>query len=155
MATAPETRLTELGLSLPVPAAAVANYVPFVVTGSLLFVSGQLPLEDGKPMVQGRLGADVSLEDGVRAARLCALNLLAQARAACRGDLGRVRRLVRMTAYVAGTADFTDQPKVVNGASDLMVQVLGEAGRHARVAVGVASLPLNVAVEIEAIFEIA
>jgi enamine deaminase RidA (YjgF/YER057c/UK114 family) len=155
MATAPETRLQQLGITLPVPAAAVANYVPTVQTGSLLFVSGQLPMEDGKPVVLGRLGDTVSLEDGVRAARLCALNLLAQARAACRGDLGRVRRLVRMTAYVAGTPDFVDQPKVVNGASDLMVQVLGEAGRHARVAVGVASLPLNVAVEIEAVFEVA
>ncbi|MBF0326538.1 RidA family protein [Magnetospirillum moscoviense] len=155
MAANPETRLTELGITLPVPAAAVANYVPSVLTGSLLFVSGQLPLENGKAAVVGRLGDNVTIEDGVRAARLCGLNLLAQARAACDGDLNRVKRLVRMTAFVAGTPDFFDQPKVVNGASDLMVEVLGEAGRHARVAVGVAALPLNVAVEIEAIFEIA
>ncbi|MBI2241120.1 MAG: RidA family protein, partial [Magnetospirillum gryphiswaldense] len=126
----------------------------YVVVGDLVFVSGQLPMENGKPVVLGHLGAEVSLEDGVRAARLCALNLLAQARAACDGDLDRVKRLVRMTAFVASTSDFTDQPKVVNGASDLMVEVLGDAGRHARVAVGAPSLPLNVAVEIEAVFQI-
>lgn len=149
-----EQRLKDLGITLPVPAAAVANYVPFVVTGNLVFVSGQLPLDNGKPAVQGKLGAEVSVEDGTRAARLCALGLLAQLRAAT-GDLNRVKRVVRLTAFVASTPDFTDQPKVVNGASDLMVEVLGDAGRHARVAVGAPSLPLNVAVEIEGIFEIA
>lgn len=149
-----EQRLKDLGITLPVPAAAVANYVPFVVTGNLVFVSGQLPLENGKPAVQGKLGAEVSVEDGVRAARLCGLGLLAQVRAAT-GDLDRVKRVVRLTAFVASTPDFTDQPKVVNGASDLMVEVLGDAGRHARVAVGAPSLPLNVTVEIEGIFEIA
>lgn len=149
-----DQRLAQLGLTLPVPAVAVANYVPYVVVGDLVFVSGQLPMENGKPVVLGHLGAEVTLEDGVRAARLCALNLLAQAKAACGGDLDRVKRLVRMTAFVASTPDFTDQPKVVNGASDLMVEVLGEAGRHARVAVGAPSLPLNVAVEIEAVFQI-
>lgn len=154
MASNIDARLAELGITLPVPAVAVANYVPFVVTGTLVFVSGQLPMEGGKPVVFGHLGAEVSVEDGVRAARLCGLNLLAQAKAACGGDLDRIRRVVRLTAFVASTPDFTDQPKVVNGASDLMVEVLGEAGRHARVAVGAPSLPLNVAVEIEAVFEI-
>lgn len=149
-----EQRLKDLGITLPVPAAAVANYVPFVVTGNLVFVSGQLPLDNGKPAVLGKLGAEVSVEDGVRGARLCALGLLAQLRAAV-GDLDRVKRVVRLTAFVASTPDFTDQPKVVNGASDLMVEVLGDAGRHARVAVGAPSLPLNVAVEIEGVFEIA
>lgn len=148
-----EQRLKELGIELPVPAAAVANYVPFVVSGNLVFVSGQLPLENGKPAVLGKLGAEVSVEDGARAARLCALGLLAQVKAAV-GDLDKVKRVVRLTAFVASTPDFTDQPKVVNGASDLMVQVLGDAGRHARVAVGAPSLPLNVAVEIDGIFEI-
>ncbi len=148
-------RLKDLGIELPQPAAAVANYVPFVVSGSLVFVSGQLPLENGKLMVAGKLGDSVTLEDGVRAARLCALNLLAQARAAAGGDLDRIRRLVRLTAFVASVPGFTDQPKVVNGASDLMVQVLGEAGRHARVAVGAPALPLDAAVEIDGIFELA
>ncbi len=154
MSGAIAARLAELGIELPVPAVAVANYVPFVMTGNLLFVSGQLPLEAGKMAVTGKLGDTVSLEDGIRAARLCGLNLLAQAKAAAGGDLDRVKRLVRLTAFVASTPSFTDQPKVVNGASDLMVQVLGEAGRHARVAVGAPSLPLDAAVEIEAIFEL-
>ncbi|HTH15601.1 MAG TPA: RidA family protein [Magnetospirillum sp.] len=149
-----EQRLKDLGITLPVPAAAVANYVPFVITGNLVFVSGQLPLENGKPAVVGKLGTDVTIEDGTRAARLCGLGLLAQAKAAL-GDLDRVTRLVRLTAFVASAPSFTDQPKVVNGCSDLMVDVLGEAGRHARVAVGAPSLPLNVAVEIEGVFEFA
>jgi enamine deaminase RidA (YjgF/YER057c/UK114 family) len=148
-----DKRLAELGITLPQPAAAVANYVPFVQAGSLLFVSGQLPLEAGRLVVSGHLGGGLTVEDGYRAARLCGLNLLAQARAAAGGDLDRVR-LVRLTAFVACTADFTDQPKVVNGASDLMAEVLGEAGRHARVAVGAPSLPLDAAVEIEAVFEL-
>lgn len=148
-----EQRLKDLGIELPVPAAAVANYVPFVVTGNLVFVSGQLPLDNGKLAVQGKLGAEVTVEDGARAARLCALGLLAQLRAAA-GSLDRVKRVVRLTAFVASTPDFTDQPKVVNGASDLMVEVLGDAGRHARVAVGSPALPLNAAVEIDGIFEI-
>ena len=146
-------RLADLGLTLPTPAMAVANYVPFVISGSLVFVSGQLPLENGTLSVSGRLGADIGIEDGVRAARLCGLNLLAQAAAAA-GGLHNVRRVVRLTAFVASAPDFTDQPKVVNGASDLMVAVLGDAGRHARAAVGVASLPLNASVEIDGIFEI-
>jgi enamine deaminase RidA (YjgF/YER057c/UK114 family) len=154
MSGAVAARLRDLGIELPIPAAAVANYVPFVQTGNLLFVSGQLPLENGKLAVSGKLGDTLSLEDGVRAARLCGLNLLAQARAAVGGDMDRVKRLVRLTAFVACAPSFTDQPKVVNGASDLMVQVLGDAGRHARVAVGAPSLPLDAAVEIEGIFEL-
>jgi len=147
-------RLAELGLELPVPAAAVANYVPWVIAGSLVFVSGQLPMAGGKPTCTGRLGDGPGIDDGYRAARLCALNLLAQAAAAAGGDLDRIRRVVRLTAYVASAPGFTDQPKVANGASDLMVEVLGDAGRHARVAVGAAALPLDAAVEIEAIFEL-
>lgn len=148
-------RLRALGITLPEPPAAVANYVPFVIAGNLVFISGQLPLEGGKVAVTGKLGDSVSLEDGVRAARLCAINLLAQARAAAGGDLERIRRLVKLTAFVASAPAFTDQPKVVNGASDLMAEVLGEAGRHARAAVGAPSLPLDAAVEIEGIFELA
>ncbi|KIL98344.1 Endoribonuclease L-PSP [Paramagnetospirillum magnetotacticum MS-1] len=149
-----DQRLKQLGITLPTPPAAVANYVPFVKTGNLVFISGQLPMENGKLAVTGKLGGDVAIEDGIRAARLCAINLLAQARAAAEGNLERVR-LVRMTAFVASAPSFTDQPKVINGASDLMVEVLGEAGRHARVAVGAPALPLDASVEIEGIFELA
>lgn len=149
-----DSHLNELAITLPVAAPAVANYVPFVTSGPLVFVSGQLPMEGGKPAVLGRLGDDVALEDGVRAARLCALNLLAQVKAACGGDLDRVRRVIRLVGFVACKPDFTDHPKVINGASDMMVEVFGDAGRHARAAVGAPSLPLNAAVEIEGIFEI-
>lgn len=149
-----DARLRELAIDLPAAAPAVGNYVPFVRAGNLVFVSGQLPLENGKPAVLGRLGAEVTLDEGVRAARLCALNLLAQARAACGGNLDRVRRVVRLAGFVACTPDFTDQPKVINGASDLMVDILGDVGRHARAAVGAPSLPLNAAVEIEGVFEV-
>ncbi len=146
-------RLAELGLTLPQPATAIANYVPWVVAGSLVFVSGQLPMENGVLVAKGHLGANLDKDQGRHAARLCAVNLLAQAGAAA-GGLDNIRRVVRLTAYIAGTPDFTDQSAVANGASDLMVEVLGEAGRHARVAVGVASLPLGAAVEIEGVFEI-
>lgn len=148
------TRLAELGLELPVPAVAVANYVPWVVTGSLVFVSGQLPLDAGKLAVAGRLGDGLAVEDGYRAARLCGLGLLAQLRAAAGGDLDRIRRVVRLNAFVACTADFTDHPKIANGVSDLMVEVLGDAGRHTRTTVGVPSLPLGAAVEVDGIFEL-
>jgi enamine deaminase RidA (YjgF/YER057c/UK114 family) len=154
MSMSVEQRLKDLGIELPVPAVAVANYVPFVVTGNLVFVSGQLPLENGQLAVKGKLGATVAIEDGARAARLCGLGLLAQLKAAT-GDLNRVKRVVRLTAFVASTPDFTDQPKVANGCSDLMVEVLGDAGRHARVAVAAPALPLDAAVEIDGIFEIA
>lgn len=154
MPDAVETRLKELGLTLPSPPAPLASYLPFTVSGSLVFVSGQLPLIDGRVTVTGRLGEEVGAEEGVRAARDCGLNLLAQARAACDGDLGRLRRCLKLGGFVASAPGFFDQPKVVNGASDLMLAVLGDAGRHARFAVGVASLPRNAAVEVEAIFEI-
>lgn len=149
-----DARLRELGLELPAAAPAVANYVPFVVSGGLVFVSGQITLKDGKPQWLGRLGENLTVEDGYQAARLCGLNLIAQARAACQGDLDRLRRVVRLGGFVACTPDFTDHPKVVNGASDLMVEVFGDAGRHARAAVGAPSLPLGVPVEIEAVLEI-
>lgn len=148
-----ETRLAELGLELPPAPAPAANYVPFVRTGNQLFVSGQIS-SDTAGLIMGRLGADLSIEEGAAAARRCGLALIAQARAAL-GDLDRVTRVVKLVGFVNSTPEFTDQPKVVNGASDLMVEVFGEAGRHARSAVAAPSLPLGVAVEIEAIFEVA
>lgn len=148
-------RLAELGIELPAPAAPAANYVPFVRSGGLLFIAGQLPMQSGKVAVLGKLGADVSIEEGQRAARLCAINLLAQARAALDGDLDRVVRCVRLGGFVACGAEFTQHPAVINGASDLMVEVLGDAGRHARFAVGAPSLPFGAAVEVDATFEVA
>jgi enamine deaminase RidA (YjgF/YER057c/UK114 family) len=150
-----EQRLAARGLELPDAPAPAANYVPYTISGKLLFVAGQVPLRQGQVAVRGRLGDGVSLERGQEAARLCALNLLAQAKAACGGDLGRLARCLKLGGFVSCTAEFTDHPKVVNGASDLMVEAMGEAGRHARFAVGCASLPLNAAVEVEAIFELA
>ncbi len=149
-----EARLGELGLVLPQATAPVANYRPWTRSGALLFISGQVPLQEGRIAVTGRLGETVSVEEGQRAARLCALNILAQAKAAL-GDLDRVRQLLKLGGFVACTPDFTDHPRVVNGASDLMVEVFGDAGRHARFAVGCPSLPLGAAVEVEAIFEVA
>lgn len=149
-----ETRLAELGIELPRAAAPAANYVPWVRSGNLVFVSGQVTVWNGEIRFKGRLGETLGLEEGYQAARLCGLNLIAQARAACEGDLDRVRRVVRLTGFVASTPAFTDHPKVVNGASDLMAEVFGEAGRHARAAVGAVSLPLGVAVEVEGIFEL-
>ena len=147
-------RLSELGLSLPDAPAPAANYVPYVQSGNTVYVSGQISQgPDG--LVKGKLGADMSVEDGAKAAQLCALSLLAQARAACGGDLSKLKRVVKLTGFVNSTADFIDQPKVINGASDLMVALLDDAGRHARSAVSAASLPMGVAVEIEAIFELA
>ena len=146
-------RLAELGITLPDAPAHAANYVPFVVTGDTVYVSGQISNgPDG--LITGRLGADMDVDAGAAAARSCALSLLAQVRAACDGDLDRLKRVVKLTGFVNSTADFTDQPKVINGASDFMVEALGDAGRHARSAVSAASLPLGVAVEIEGIFEI-
>lgn len=147
-----DKRLTELGIDLPAAAAPAANYVPYVLDGDTLYVSGQIPVTpDG--LLTGKLGAEYSLEQGVAAARACALNLIAQARAACGGDLDRIDRVVKLTGFVNSTADFTDQPKVVNGASDLMVEVFGDAGRHARSAIGL-TVPDNWACEIEIIFEV-
>jgi len=148
-----DDRLKELGITLPEPVAPVANYVPFVVTGNFVFTSGQVSVgADG--LITGKLGGDVSLERGIEAARACGINLIVQLKNACGGDLGRLKRVVKLGAFVNCTPDFTDQPKVVNGASDLMVAVFGDAGRHARSAVGAPSLPLNAAVEIDGIFEI-
>ena len=144
-----EDKLAELGLTLPQPAAPVAAYVPVVIAGGLAHVSGQVSMKDGA-LIKGRLGEDLGLEDGVAAARACGLMIVAQLKQAL-GDLGRVERIVKLGAFVNSTADFTDQPKVANGASELMVALFGEAGRHARAAVGVPSLPLGVAVEIDAV----
>jgi enamine deaminase RidA (YjgF/YER057c/UK114 family) len=147
-------RLSELGISLPVAQPPVANYVPFAIAGQLLIISGQLPMRDGLLAVAGKLGGSVALEDGVAAARQCFLNILAHTSTALGGDLDRVIRLVRLGGFVACAPGFTQHPAVINGASDLAVAVFGDAGRHARAAVGVPSLPLDAAVEIEATFEI-
>lgn len=149
-----DQRLQELGIELPAPAAPAGSYVPVRRGGNLLIVSGQLPMEAGRVRYVGKLGAGVSLEDGQAAARLCAINILAQVKAACDGRLDRIAGCLRLGGFVACTPGFTDQPKVINGASDLMVAVLGDTGRHARAAVGVPSLPLDAAVEVEAMFEL-
>lgn len=149
-----EARLAELGMVLPDAPAPAANYVPYVVAGDILYVSGQVSMSDGA-LLTGKLGDDMDVAAGAEAARACALSLLAQVRAACGGDLDRLVRVVKLTGFVNSTPDFRDQPKVINGASDLLVEVLGDAGRHARSAVSAAALPLGVAVEIEGIFQIA
>jgi enamine deaminase RidA (YjgF/YER057c/UK114 family) len=148
-----EARLNALGLSLPEAAAPVANYVPFTISGNLIFVSGQLPLKNGKLLFTGRVGPDVSVGEAAVAARQCGLNIIAQLKVACGGDLDRISRLVKLGGFVASDGDFTDHPKVINGASDLMVDAFGDAGRHARAAVGCPSLPLNAPVEIDAVAE--
>ena len=150
-----DARLAELGIQVPEAAAPVANYVGYVQTGNLIFVSGQVTLKDGSPQYLGKLGDSISLEDGQAAARLCAINIISQVKAACGGDLDRVQRVVKLTGFVNSTPDFTDQPKVINGASDLMVEVFGDKGRHSRAAVSAGSLPIGVAVEVEAVVEIA
>ncbi|WP_309667626.1 RidA family protein [Tabrizicola sp.] len=148
-----DTRLAELGVTLPDAPAPAANYVPFVVTGNLVHISGQIS-QNEQGLIKGRLGADLAVEQGAEAARRCAISLLAQLKKACGGDFSRVTKAVKLVGFVNSTADFVDQPKVINGASDFLVAVLGDAGRHARSAVSAASLPFGVAVEIEAIFEI-
>ncbi len=154
MTSAIEDRLTSLGVDLPRPAAPAANYVPFVESRGMLYISGQIPVgPDGIEFV-GKLGEGFGIEEGRSAARLCAINILAQARAAL-GDLDRIGRIVKLTGFVNASPAFSDHPKVVNGASDFMVEVFGDKGRHARSAVGVAGLPFGVAVEVEAIIEIA
>ncbi len=153
--TTDNDRLAALGISLPPPVKPVANYVPWVRTGALVFVSGQVPLVDGKVLYPGQLGSSVSIEDGAAAARACAINIIAHLRDACEGDLERISRIVKLSGFVASTPGFTDHPKVINGASDLMVAVFGDKGRHARAAVGVAALPLGSAVEVEAVAEMA
>ncbi len=148
-----EAKLAELGVTLPSAPAPAANYVPFVKVGDMVYVSGQVSTgPDG--LIKGRLGDGMSIEDGAAAARVCAINLLAQLKAACGGDLDRLVRVVKLGGFVNSDPNFTDHPKVINGASDFMVGALGDAGKHARAAVGVAALPLGVAVEIEGIFQV-
>jgi enamine deaminase RidA (YjgF/YER057c/UK114 family) len=147
-------RLKALGIELPAGPAPIANYVPYVVTGNLVFVSGQGTFKDGKLQYIGKLGREFGIEEGQQAARLCAINVLAQLAKACGGDLDRVTRVVKLGGFVNSTPDFTAQPKVLNGASDLFVAVFGEFGRHARFAVGAPSLPDDIAVEVDGVFEI-
>ena len=149
-----DARLKQLGITLPAAPVPVASYVPYVQSGQQVFISGQITLGPDGVMYIGKIGREISLEDGKAAARLCALNVLAQLKAACGGDLSRVRRAVKVTVFVNATEDFTQHPEVANGASDLFVAVLGEAGKHARAAVGAPSLPRGVATEVDAIFEI-
>ena len=145
-----EDKLAELGLTLPQPAAPVAAYVPVVISGGMAYVSGQVSMKDGQ-LIKGRLGETMTPEEGIAAAQACGLMIVAQLKAALNGDLSRVEKIVKLGAFVSSTADFVDQPKIANGASELMVALFGEAGRHARSAVGVPVLPLGVAVEIDAI----
>jgi len=148
-----EARLAELGITLPVTALPMASYVPSVQAGSLLFLSGQVTLKDGKTEYVGKLGRDFTVEQGYQAARLCGLNIVAQLKAAL-GELDRVRRIVKLTGFVNGMPDFVEQPQVVNGASDLLAEIFGDKGKHARSAVGAGSLPRGVACEVEAIVEV-
>jgi enamine deaminase RidA (YjgF/YER057c/UK114 family) len=152
MANKIEQRLAELGITLPAPGSPAGSYVPYVIVGDIVYMSGQVTRVDGKMKYVGKVGKDLTVEQGQAAARTCALNLLAQLKVACEGDLDRVARCVRLSGYVNCGPDFAEQPKVVNGASDLMMDVFGERGKHARTAVGVASLPLDSATEVEAIF---
>jgi enamine deaminase RidA (YjgF/YER057c/UK114 family) len=150
-----DARLKELDITLPKATSPVANYVPFVVAGKLVFVSGQVTVGPSGLEYVGQVGKELSLDQGQAAARLCALNVVAQVREACGGDLDRVKRCVKVTCFVNAVSGFAQHPEIANGASDLFVQVFGEAGKHARAAVGAGSLPRNVAVEVEAVFEIA
>lgn len=154
MGTTIEKRLLELGVELPQPSAPAANYIPFVLSGNLLFTSGQLPIKEGKLMAMGSLGRELGTEAGKLAAKWCAVNVLAQARAAL-GDLAKIKRIIKITVFVASTPDFSEQHLVANGASDFLVAALGESGKHARSAVGMAALPMNAPVEIEAVIEVA
>ena len=155
MAGLVDKRLSELGIVLPIPASPIANYLGFVRSGALLFVSGQICLDSsGKLLAKGKLGQNVSIDDGQKAARACAINLLAQVKVAA-GDLDKVTRVVRLGGFINSDPAFVDGPKVMNGASDLVVEVFGDKGRHARSTVGVASLPLDAAVEVEGLFELA
>ncbi len=154
MTGAIDARLRELGIELPQAAAPAANYVPFVISGNLVFLAGQVTFWNGELKFIGKVGSDFSVDEGQAAARIVGLNIIAQVKAACAGDLDRVRRCVKLGGFVNCPADFTAQPQVINGASDLMVDVFGDKGRHARFAVGASVLPMNVAVEIDAVFEI-
>jgi enamine deaminase RidA (YjgF/YER057c/UK114 family) len=150
-----DARLQELGIDLNTPAPPAANYLPFTISGNLVFIAGQIPITPHGMKYQGKLGADMSIERAQEAARLCAINVLAQLKVACGGDLDRVNRCIKLGGFVNATPTFDQHPAVINGASDLVVEVLGDIGRHARFAVGAASLPFDAAVEVDAIFEIA
>ncbi len=150
-----DARLKELGISLPEPPKPVASYVPYVVSGKQVFISGQVPMEGGNLRYIGTVGKDLSLEGGKSAARLCAINVLAQLKAAAGGDLDTVKRCIRLAVFVNAVPEFAQHPEVANGASDLMLEVFGDVGKHARAAVGAGSLPRNVAAEVEAVFELA
>ena len=154
MADQIEARLKELGIELPEAASPAANYIPFVVTEKLVFISGQITLLNGKIIHQGRIGDGLTVDDGYQAARLCGLNLLAQLKVAAGGDLDNVARVVKLGGFVNSVPTFTDQPEVINGASDLMVEVFGDSGKHARFAVSAGALPRNVSVEIDGVFEL-
>lgn len=149
-----EAKLAELGITLPRPMLPIANYVPYVVTGNLVVVSGQVPARDGVIAVTGKVGASLSIDQGKEAARLCLINVLVHLKAACDGDLDRVKRVVRVGGFVASPPEFTQHAQVMNGASDLAVAVFGDAGRHARTTIGVPALPADAAVEVEGMFEI-
>ena len=149
-----ESRLIEHQIELPQATSSIANYVPFVLSGSTLYISGQITVWNGDLRYQGQLGENITIDEGYQAARLCGLNLLAQLKSACGGDLDRVTRVIKLGGFVNCSSDFKDHPAVINGASDLMVDVFGDNGRHARFAVGASSLPLGVAVEMDGTFEI-
>lgn len=149
-----DARLKELGIEIADPATPAANYVPFVVTGNLVFISGQVPVNENGLPYRGKVGAGVSKGDAIKAARLCGLNIIAALKLACAGDLDRVKRCVKLGGFVNGAPDFAAHPEVINGCSDLMVEVFGDAGKHARFAVGAGNLPFDVAVEVDAVFEI-
>lgn len=148
-----EKKLGEMGVTLPQAPAPAANYVPYVQSGNMLYVSGQISANESG-LIVGKVGQDLSVAQGAEAAKYCAIALLAQVKAACGGDLDRLKRVVKLTGFVNSTPDFTDQPKVINGASDFLGEALGDAGKHARAAVSAGALPLGVAVEIDGIFEI-
>lgn len=154
MSAAIDDRLKELGIELPVAAAPAANYVPYTLSGNTLYISGQLPVENGKIAVTGLVGSDVDVATAQRAAELCAINILAQVKAALGGDLGKVRRVLKLNGFIASAPGFIEQHVVMNGASNLVANVLGDAGKHARAAVGMAALPFNAAVEVDAILEV-
>lgn len=149
-----EKKINEMGITLPSPATPVANYVGFVKANNIVFISGQLPLEDGKLQGIGKVGKDFSADEAKKFAKLCAINILAQLKVACEGNLDRVTKCIKLGIFVNGDADFKDHPVVANGASDLIAEIFGDAGKHARAAVGSGSLPFGVAVEVDAIFEI-
>lgn len=149
-----EAKLKELGLTLPQVSLPAANYVPCNISGNILYVSGQLPMLDGKPQFVGKVGREYSIEQGQECARICGLNILAHSKAILGGDLGKIAKLIRLGVFVNAPDDFTDHPKVANGVSDMMVNLFGDAGKHARFAVGVSGLPFGVAVEVDATFEL-